>query len=170
MMGPRQEVVAKLFYSGINLSGRIPADHLLRRVAGALNFGFVRSRVAGCYGYNGQESVDPIVLIKLMLLLFLEQVPSERKLMESLRYRLDCMWFCGFDFDASIPDHSVLSKARALWGLDVFLDVFTDLFVRVLHQCIDAGLVSGDVLHMDSSCIAGNVDVDKLQPVLRLTA
>lgn len=166
MMGPRQEVVAKLFYTNINLSERIPSDHKLRRVVEALDFQFVRRQVAGCYGYNGQESLDPILLMKLMLLLFLEQIPSERGLMEALRYRLDWMWFCGLDFDAVIPNHSVLSKARALWGQDVF----AELFAQVLGQCIKAGLVSGDVLHVDSSCIAGNVDTDKLQPVLRLTA
>jgi len=166
MMGPRQQVAPKLFYTNINLSDRIPEDHKLRRLKDVLDLEFIRREVANCYGYNGQESVDPILLMKLMLLLFLEQVPSERELMRQLRYRLDWMWFCGLDFDAAIADHSVLSKARALWGEDVF----AGLFAQVLHQCVRAGLVGGQILHVDASCIGGNVDINKLQPVLRVVA
>jgi transposase len=166
MMGQRQEITPKLFYTHIDLAERIPEDHRLRRVLATLDMEFVRKEVADCYGCNGQESIDPIMLMKMMLLLFMEQVPSERELVRQMRYRLDWMWFCGLDFDDTIPNHSVLSKARALWGPDVF----TSLFARVLEQCIHAGLVSGEVLHVDASCIAGNVDADKLQPVLRLVA
>lgn len=165
MIGPRQQLEPKLFYTDVNLAERIPPDHPLRRIASVLDFDFVRQEVRGFYGYNGQESVDPIVLMKLMLLLFLEQVPSERELLRRLGYRLDWMWFCGFDIDEPLPDHSVLSKARRRWGPAVF----ARLFAVVLQQCIDAGLVSGDVLHVDGSCIEGNVDKGKLQPVLRVT-
>jgi transposase len=166
MIGPLKQIAPKLFYSNINLADRIPDGHLLRRLNSTLDLSFVREQVADCYGYNGQESIDPIVLMKLMLLLFMEQVVSERELVRQLQYRLDWMWFCGMDFDDAIPDHSVLSKARALWGPEVF----ASLFACVLGQCIKAGLVSGELLHVDSSCIAGNVDTDKHQPVLRMLA
>jgi IS5 family transposase len=163
MMGPLQQREPKLFYSGVNLDERIPRDHLLRRIQSALDLSCVRAEVAEFYGYKGQESVDPIVLVKLMLLLFLENVSSERALAEQLAFRLDWMWFCGLDLDDRIPNHSVLSKARRRWGLDVF----TSLFERVLQQCVDAGLVGGDVLHVDGSCIDGAVDKTRLQAVLR---
>lgn len=165
MIGPRQKLEPKLFYTSVNLDERIPPKHLFRRLRGTLDLEFVRPAVADTYGINGQESIDPIVLMKLMLLLFLENVSSERALVEQLAFRMDWLWFCEMDLDAPIPNHSVLSKARRRWGVEVF----TALFGRVLRQCIDAGLVSGDVLHVDGSCIAGNVDMGKLQPVLRLT-
>jgi len=165
MMGPRQQIEPKLFYTGISLEDRVPEDHGLRRIQREMDFEFVRHAVQDCYGYNGQESVDPIVLMKLMILLYLEQVPSERQLMERLAYRLDWLWFCGYDLDEPLPDHSVLSKARRRWGPEVFIDLFS----QVLQQCMDAGLVGGEVLHVDGSCIQGNVDMDRLQPVLRLT-
>ena len=165
MMGSRRKLEPKLFYTSVNLNERIPPKHLLRRLRDTLDLEFVRPAVADAYGVNGQESIDPIVLMKLMVLLFLENVSSERALVEQLAFRMDWLWFCEMDLDDPIPNHSVLSKARRRWGVEVF----TALFARVLQQCIDAGLVSGDVLHVDGSCIAGNVDIGKLQPVLRLT-
>lgn len=165
MMGPRQKLEPKLFYTGVCLDDRIPDGHILRQIREHLDFGFVRAAVADCYGGRGNESVDPIVLMKLMIVLFMERIPSERELMRRLGYRLDWMWFCGYDLDDTLPHHSVLSKARALWGPDVF----ADLFAGILKQCIETGLVGGDVVHMDGSCVEGNVDMDRLQPVLRLT-
>lgn len=164
MMGRRQQLEPKLFYPGLNLAERIPEDHFLRRLSGVLDLEFVRPTLANRYGHNGHESVDPIVLVKLMLLLFLEDCPSERELVRTLGYRLDWLWFCGLDLDDDIPNHSVLSKARRRWGTQVF----ESLFCRVLEQCIEAGLVDARAIHVDASCIDGNVDTDKLQPVLRV--
>ena len=154
----------KLFYTGVNLAERIPEDHILRRLNAELDFGFVRSAVAESYGNNGNESIDPIVLVKLMLLLFLEDCSSERQLVKQLAYRIDWLWFCGLDLDDEIPNHSVLSKARRRWGTEVF----ESLFCRVLAQCISVGLVDGRAIHIDASCIDGDVDTAKLQPVLRV--
>ena len=164
MMGPVQNDEPKLFYTGFCLADRIPAEHILRRIRQLIDFSFVRDAVAHFYGHNGNESIDPIVLMKLMLLLFLEKVPSERELMRRLSYRLDWLWFCGYDVDAKVPDHSVLSKARGLWGVEVF----EQLFAVVLEQCIAHGLVGGEAIHVDGSCIDGNVDKDKLRPVLEV--
>ena len=154
MLGPRKRLEPKLFYTGLSLDSRIPANHLLRRIDQRIDLDFVRAEVAGLYGIKGNPSVDPAVLLKLMLLLFLENVSSERALMEQMAYRLDWLWFCGYDLDETIPNHSVLSKARRRWGLDVF----SNLFKRVLSQCVEAGLVEGDLLHVDGSLIAANAD------------
>ena len=166
MMGPRKHLHPKLFYGALNIAERIPADHLLRRLDAALDWDLVRPAVASCYGYNGNESIDPIVLLKLMLLLVLENVRSERQLMQQLAYRLDWLWFCRLDLDDEVPDHSVLSKARRLWGVELFEQVFS----HVLGQCMEAGLVNGSVLHVDATCIDGNVDTARLQPRLRRAA
>jgi transposase len=163
MMGRRQQIEPKLFYTGVNLEERIPADHRLRRIAAVVDFSFVRQQVAETYGHNGHESLDPTVLMKLMLLLFLENVPSERQVIEQLGYRMDWLWFCGLDLDATVPDSSVLSKARRRWGPEVF----AGLFGEVLQRCVAAGLVDGRVVHVDASCVAAAVDERRLVPVLR---
>ena len=156
MMGPEQKREPRLFYTDFNLDRRVPADHPLRRVAKEIDFSFVRAEVASLYGECGNPSVDPAVLLKLNFLLFYENVPSERQLMEQLPLRLDWLWFCGYDLDSEVPDHSVPSKARRRWGPEVF----ASFFARVLAQCVDAGLVDGKTVHVDASVVAGNASRD----------
>ena len=103
-----------------------------------MDFTFVREEVAGRYGRKGKVSIDPEVIVKLMFLLFWDDVRSERELMRNFAERLDYLWFIGYGLDDAIPDHSVLSKARARWGAEVF----ESLFLRSVSQCVDAGLVS----------------------------
>lgn len=166
MMGPAQQREDKLFYVGITLDARVPDDHPLRRIAAAVDFNFARREVAALYGSRGNPSVDPAVLLKLMLLLYLEDVPSERQLMRDLPLRLDWLWFCGYDLDDTIPNHSVISKARRRWGVDTF----ERLFVEVLAACNAAGLVDGEVLHVDASVVRADADISKMRPALRRVA
>jgi len=148
MMG-RQQTQGELWAPASNVFAQIPEDHILRRVDKALDLSFVREEVRGCYGYNGNPSVDPVVLMKMMLLLFLEDVASERELMRIIPMRLDYLWFLGFGLNDEIADHSVLSKARRRWGVEVF----EQFFVRSVHQCVEAGLVEGHKLHIDASLV-----------------
>ena len=148
MMG-QQKSERELFNYAVNLEKRVRRDHPLRRVAAAIDFGFVREAVAHCYGDKGNVSVDPVVILKMMFLLFFDDVASERELMKVIAERLDYLWFLGYGLDDAIPDHSVLSKARARWGKEVF----ESLFVRTVAQCVRAGLVDGGKLHVDSSLI-----------------
>lgn len=164
MMGRPQEATGRLFYSGFTLEGRVRADNPLRAIRSGIDFSFVRSLVRPLYGVRGNESVDPALLLKLIFILFYEQVPSVRALMERLPERLDWLWFCGLDLDSDIPDHSVISKARRRWGENVF----TEFFGRVLEQCVQAGLVDGKLVHVDSSIMAANADRSKLQTALLL--
>lgn len=166
MLGAPKRLQPKLFYQGVSLDDRIPPAHLLRRVRQTVDFDFIRREVADLYGPCGHESLDPVVLLKLMLLLVLENVSSERVLAEQLPYRLDWLWFCEYDLDEETPNHSVLSKARRRWGLEVF----SELFQRVLQQCVAAGLVDGQTLHVDASLIRANADSSGLQPALRVAA
>src|SRR5262245_57050293 len=99
MMGPTQGSEPKLFHYGVNLERRVRANNPLRRIKELVDFRFVRKAVQGCYGRDGHESEDPIVIVKLMLLLFLDDVPSERELMRVVEERLDYLWFLGFDLD-----------------------------------------------------------------------
>jgi transposase len=155
MMGKGKRLQGKMFYVGLTLSDRIPQEHPLRRIKALVDFGFVRRRVAGRYGYNGNVSLDPALVLKLMFLLFYESVRSERELMRTLGYRLDWLWFCDLDLDEAIPDHSVLSKARRRWGLKVFEEVFAE----VLRVCVEAGLVDGQTAYVDSTVLRANASL-----------
>jgi transposase len=158
MMGKPNQLEPKLFYHGVSLDRRIPKDHPLRKIEQLIDFNFIRSKVADRYGTRGNESVDPAVILKLMFLLFFENIKSERALMSQLPLRLDWLWFCGYDLDEKTPDHSVISKARRRWGLEVF----TMFFGNILTQCVDAGLVDGETIHIDSSMIDANASHDSL--------
>jgi len=157
MMGVHQ-TQSDLFHYQVNLDKRIRADHPLRAVVQAVDFTFVRVEVARFYGSNGNVSVDPVILMKMMFLLFYDNVASERELMAIIPERLDYLWFLGYGLDDEIPDHSVLSKARSRWGKEVF----QGLFVRTVEQCVGAGLVGGDKLHIDASLVAANASKDSV--------
>jgi transposase len=148
----------EMFSYQVDLDRRIRADHPLRAIRAAIDFSFVRQEVAHCYGYNGNVSTDPEVILKLMFLLFLDNVKSERELMRMLPERLDYLWFLGYGLDDEIPDHSVLSKARARWGQAIF----ESLFVRTVQQCVAAGLVDGTKLHLDGSLINAHASRDSV--------
>ena len=148
----------EMFSYQVDLDRRIRADHPLRAIRAAIDFSFVRQEVAHCYGYNGNVSADPEVILKLMFLLFLDNVKSERELMRMLPERLDYLWFLGFGLDDAVPDHSVLSKARARWGQPVF----ESLFVRTVQHCVAAGLVDGTKLHLDGSLINAHASRDRV--------
>src|SRR5437879_12162970 len=109
-----------------------------------IDFGFVREEVARCYGKKGNESVDPVVILKMMFLLFFDDIKSERELMEVIGERLDYLWFLDYGLDEKIPDHSVLSKARARWGKEVFESVFG----RIWSAFVEAGVGEGAELHV----------------------
>ena len=149
MMGEREPAQDGLFAYGVNLEKRMPPDHRLRKIAAALDLSFARQLVAGRYGSRGHVSEDPVVILKLMLLLFLDDVKSERELMKIVPLRLDYLWFLGLGLEDEAPHHSVLSKARARWGEELF----EQLFVQTVRQCVEAGLVEGSKLHADSSLV-----------------
>jgi len=149
---------AKLFSYEVNLDRRVRADNPLRRVAAMVDFTFARAAVAHTYGDNGHVSVDPAILLKLMFLLFHENVRSERELVRRLPERLDWLWFLGYGLDDDAPNHSVLSKARARWGGALF----EELFVRTVRQCVEAGLVDGTKVHLDGSLIDADASRDSV--------
>jgi transposase len=150
-----------LFSYYVNLEQRIGPAHPLREIKAVLDLSFVVPAVKSFYGRSGNVSIDPEVIVKLMFLLFYYNLASERELMEQLSYRIDFLWFLGLNLDSPIPDHSVLSKARARWGAEVF----KRLFVRTVHQCVKAGLVDGRLLHVDSTMVKANASKDSLAEV-----
>src|SRR4051812_9985094 len=157
MMG-LQNQQKELFGYNIALDRRVRPDNPLRKIAAAIDFSFARLEVRHAYGQNGNVSVDPVVILKMMFLLFFDNVASERELMQIIPERLDYLWFLGYGINDCIPNHSVLSKARGRWGAKVF----EQLFLRSVGQCVAAGLVDGKRIHVDGSLIAANASTDSV--------
>lgn len=151
-MGVQEQPQSSLFHFDVNLDMRVRSNHPLRKVNELIDFHFVYDEVKSFYGLNGNESVPPPVILKLMLLLVFYNVRSERELMETVPERMDWLWFLGYELDSTIPNHSVLSKARKKWGVDVF----QSFFERIVLQCVQAGLVDGSKIFVDSSLVDAN--------------
>ncbi len=149
MMGFQTDLQPKLFYHTINLDERIPAYHILRKIRNQIDFDFIYREVKDLYGGNGNVSVPPPTILKMMLLLILYNVRSERELMNTLPMRLDWLWFLNYDLDSEIPNHSVLSKARTRWDVEAF----QRFFERIVWLCVEVRLVDGSKLFMDSSLV-----------------
>src|SRR3712207_2275738 len=156
MLG-RKEFAPKQFYR-FSLEAQVPEDHLLRRVAAAVDFAFVRRLTARFYSHTGRPGLDPVVLFKLSLVGYLYGITSERRLAEEVRLHLAYRWFVGYDLDEATPDHSVLSKARARFGVTVYQAFFTE----IVRQCAQAGLIQGDCLYVDSTLTAANASRDSM--------
>ncbi len=152
MMGYQATPQGKLFYANLSIDRRVRPDHPLRKIDKLIDFDFVYEQVSDKYGSNGNVSIAPPIILKLMLLLVFYNVRSERELMETLPERLDWLWFLGYDLDSGIPDHSVLSKASMRWGAAVF----KGFFERIVLQCVKAGLVDGSKIFVDSSLVDAN--------------
>ncbi len=149
MMGQQPPPQEKLFYTGITLDKRVRRNHPLRGINTVIDFEFIYNEVKDKYGSNGNVSVPPPTILKLMLLLVFYNVRSERELMDTLPERLDWLWFLDYDLDTEIPNHSILSKARKKWGTEVF----KKFFEQIVWQCVQAGLVDGSKIFVDSNLI-----------------
>ncbi len=156
MMGQRR-FGSKLYYQ-FSLDRLVPQDHLLRRIAAAVDFSFVRPLCRPFYSHTGQPSVDPVVLFKLLLIGYLYGVTSERRLAQEVQLNLGYRWFLGYDLDEATPDHSVLSKARARLGSAVF----EEFFRRSIELCRQAGLLAEGPVYVDSTLIQAGASLDSL--------
>ncbi|HEY1872114.1 MAG TPA: IS1182 family transposase, partial [Chitinophagaceae bacterium] len=136
----------------------VPTDNFYRRLAEQLDFKFLYKLTAPYYGTEGQKSIDPVVFMKLMLVGYLENINSDRRIISVSRLRLDILYFIGYDLDEELPWHSTLSRTRQLYGEHIF----TELFKRVLKQCIDKGMVSGRRQAVDGFFIKANASLDSL--------
>jgi transposase len=153
----RQVPQSKLFYQ-VSLEERVPQDHLLRKIASVVDFRFLYDYVRPYYSHTGASSVDPVVIFKMALLGYLYGITSERKLAEECRLNLAFVWFLGYDLDEIPPDHSILSKARARFGEEVYEQFFRE----VVRMCREAGLVEGDKVFLDATLLKANASLDSL--------
>lgn len=147
----------KLF-THFQLSDRVPADNFYRRLKEALDLQWLFNATKKYYGTEGQQSIDPVVFLKLMLIGYLENLGSDRRIINTVSMRMDMLFFIGYDIDEPLPWHSTLSRTRQLYGEELFKRLFKD----VLKQCIDKGMVAGRRQVMDSVAVKANASMDSL--------
>ena len=141
------------------MSERIPEDNFYRRLKDLLNLQWLYKETKKYYGSEGQQSIDPIVFFKLILIGYLENLGSDRRIINTVSMRMDMLYFIGYDIDEPLPWHSTLSRTRQLYGEALF----KQLFKQVLKQCIEKGMVAGRRQAMDSAPVKANASMDSLK-------
>ena len=156
-MQGKKQYTEKLFAS-FQLSDRVPPENFYRRLKETLSLHWLYKETKKYYGTEGQQSIDPVVFFKLMLIGYLENLGSDRRTINAASMRLDMLFFIGYDIDEPLPWHSTLSRTRQLYGEELFKQLFRD----VLKQCIDKGMVAGRRQAMDSVAVKANASMGSL--------
>lgn len=156
-MQGKKQFSEKLFFN-FQLSQRVPPDNFYRRLKEVLNLHWLYKATKKYYGTEGQQSIDPVVFFKLMLIGYLENLGSDRRIINTVSMRLDMLFFIGYNLDEPLPWHSTLSRTRQLYGEELF----KQLFKEILKQCIDKGMVGGRRQVMDSVAVKANASMDSL--------
>lgn len=135
MMGRQSRQMAMLF---VDIESLIPETHLLRKIERMVSFDFIYDLLAPYYPATGRPSVDPVSMFKMLLIGYLYGIKSERRLVEEVQLNIAYRWFCGFELDDTIPNHSTFSKTRTRkWQQS---SLFQKAFYEIVKQCIDSGL------------------------------
>ena len=150
MMGPKQEAQAALFYE-FSLEDHVPQDHLLRSIDRFVDLSDIRQYLSQFYSHTGRPSIDPELLIRMLLVGYCFGIRSERRLCEEVHLNLAYRWFCRLDLSDPIPNHSTFSKNRH--GRFRESALLRHLFEKTVARCIADGLVSGQRLAADASLI-----------------
>ena len=156
-MQGKKQFSEKLFTS-FQLSSRVPEDNFYCRLREILDLRWLYKTTKKYYGSEGQQSIDPVVFFKLILIGYLENLASDRRIINTVSMRLDMLYFIGYDIDESLPWHSTLSRTRQLYGQEIF----KRLFREVLNQCIEKGMVAGRRQAIDSLFVKANASMDSL--------
>ena len=152
MMGQHDRSEALFYY--FRLEDQVPENHLLRLIDKHISFEFVRRQLKDSYSETGRPSIDPELLLRILLIGYLYGITSERKLVEELRMHLAWRWFTGLGFDQEIPHHSTFSKNRH--GRFQESKLFEQMFEQIVRRCVEVGLVQGAHLSVDGSFIEAN--------------
>jgi transposase len=160
MMGHHSRGEALFYY--FRLEDQVPENHLLRLIDKHISFEFVRERLKDSYSVNGRPSIDPELLLRILLIGYLYGITSERRLVEELRMHLAWRWFTGLNFDQEIPHHSTFSKNRH--GRFQESKLFEQLFEQIVRQCVEVGLVQGKELSVDGSFVEANAAKESRVP------
>lgn len=161
MLGPRQEFQAALFYE-FNLEDHVPEDHLLRSIDRFVDLGDMRKLLAPFYSDIGRPSVDPELMIRMLLIGYIMGIRSERRLCDEVHVNLAYRWFCRLDLGDPVPDQSTFSKNRH--GRFRESDLFRRMFESVVARCIKEGVVGGEIFATDASIIRADANKQNSTP------
>jgi transposase len=158
MMGRREGGQGQFFYS-FHLDKMVPPDHLVRQIDGILDLGWVHKELAPYYSHTGRPSIDPVLMIRMLIVGYVFAIRSERRLCAEVQVNLAYRWFCKLGIEDNIPDHSVFCRARH----ERFRasDALRRVFEGIVAMCIAAGLVGGEAFSVDASLIKADVDKNK---------
>jgi len=161
MMGRLNHDQEQFFYS-FRLDEAVPNDHPVREVAAVLDLSWVHSELAPYYPRIGRPSIDPVLMMRMLIIGYVFAIRSERALCRDVRVNLAYRWFCGLSIEDKIPDHSAFSRARN----ERFCDsgIFRSVFERVVGACIKAGLVGGEGFAVDASLIVADANKQRSTP------
>jgi len=155
MMGRLKSDQGQLFYQ-FNLEDAVPEDHLVRKIGTALDLSWLRSELAPHYSFMGRPSIDPELMIRMLVVGYVFAIRSERLICREVQVNLAYRWFCKLGIEDAIPDHSAFSRARNERFREG--EVFRRVFERVVEACIAAGLVGGEGFAVDASLIAADAN------------
>jgi transposase len=147
----------KMLYQ-VQLHELVPQDNFYRKLMKFVDFNFLYKQTAQYYGTEGQESIDPVVFFKICIVGYLNNITSDRRLIEYCSNCLDIRLFLLYDIDEPLPWHSTISRTRQLYSEEVFLN----LFKQILSKCIEAGMVRGKRQAIDSAYIKANASMDSI--------
>src|ERR1700683_608529 len=161
MMGRRERGQGQFFYA-FDLNQVVPADHLVRQIDGVLDLDWVHKELVPYYSHTGRPSIDPVLMIRMLIVGYVFAIRSERRLCSEVQVNLAYRWFCQLGIEDGIPDHSVFSRARHERFRQS--DALRRVFEGVVAKCIAAGLVGGEGFSIDASLIRADVDKKKRVP------
>lgn len=161
MMGRSSGDQDRLFYD-VHLDDLVPSDHLVRGIDSALDLSWLHGELAAFYSHTGRPSIDPELMVRMLIIGYVFAIRSERQLCAEVRVNLAYRWFCGLGLEDRVPDHSAFSRVRHERFRDA--DVLRRVFEAVVGACITEGLVGGKSLSVDASHIKADVDQIKRVP------
>ena len=161
MMGRRERNQGQLFYA-FDLDEAVPEDHLVRKVGSLLDLSWVYAELAPYYSEIGRPSIDPVLMIRMLIVGYVFAIRSERQLCREVQVNLAYRWFCELGLEDAIPDHSAFSRARKERFRES--DIFRRVFERVVGSCIAAGLVGGEGFAVDASLIEADANRQRSIP------
>src|SRR5271163_3191447 len=155
MMGERQVMQEALFY-GFRLEQHVPSDHLLRKIDRFVDLSEVRAHLEPYYSEVGRPSIDPELMIRMLIIGYCMGIRSERRLCDEVHLNLAYRWFCRLGLDGAVPDHSTFSKNRH--GRFRDSDLLRELFETTVARCMTEGLVGGEGFAVDASMIKADAN------------
>ena len=160
-MGRREDAQGQFFYA-FDLDQVVPPDHLVRQIDAVVDLGWVHKELAPYYSHTGRPSIDPVLMIRMLIVGYVFAIRSERRLCTEVQVNLAYRWFCKLGIEDKVPDHSVFCRARHERFRES--DALRRVFEGVVAMCIAAGLVGGEGFSVDASLIKADVDKNKRAP------